>query len=241
MAWAFSAANVSGTTDAGATTQASSSTVVPADNVCYVMVINSDGSPAAPTGVVWDSAGVNESLTQIGTTISHGTYARASLWRGIGLTAKTAVFTATWSGNQGERMTSVYLCTGLDNATPNGTVGQNQGTNTTPTTGAITTTVGQRLLAMGSHLNTGNSTRAYNSPTGTERAEALTAPDLYDGGASQDFEATSTSTTLQWTLSDFVDSWAMFAVPLNDAAAAGSILPRKPLIISTAVHQSHNW
>lgn len=222
MAATFSTANVAGTADTGATTEASASTVVPSSSIVYVLVENSDGSPLAPTGVVWDAAGVNQALTQIGTTITHGTYYRGSLWRGIGLTAKTAVFTASWSANQGERLVSPCVYTGLDSGTPNGTVTQNSGGATsTVTTGAITTTVGQMLLMMAGRGNAGSAT-TWDTPTGTERAEGSTSGTPFDSAASQDFVATGTSTTLTWTLSNTPDGWAVFAIPLNDAGAGPS-------------------
>lgn len=225
MAAAFSVANVSGIADAGATTRDSASTVIASGSVVYVLVISSDSTPVDPSGVVWDSAGVNEALTKIGTTITHGTYAKASLWRIISPTAKTAVFTATWPSNQGERMLSVWAGTGINTTTPNGTVVQNQGANpsVTPSTGAVTTTVGQLLVAMAADLITGAQVRNYNSPTGTERAEGYTSGTAYDGAASQDFVATGTSTTLQWTVDTSIDSWAMFGIPLNDSGGAAAV------------------
>lgn len=237
MAAAFSVANVAGIADTGATTRDSASTVIASGSVVYVLVISSDSTPVNPTGVVWDSAGVNEALTQIGTTIDHGTYGKASLWRKISPTAKTAVFTATWGSNQGERMLSVWAGTGIDTTTPNGTVVQNSGTASPATTGAITTTVGQLVLAMCAQLDVGGTAETFDSPTGTERAEGSTSGTAYDASASQDFVATGTSTTLTWSFSGSFTSWAMFGIPLNDAAGA-TFMPRNQYIKRQAVQRS---
>jgi len=178
--------------------------------------------------VVWDPAGANQALTQVGTTIDHGTYGKASLWRIISPTAATSVFRATWGSNQGERLLSVWVGTGIDSGTPNGTVVQATAATNSPSTGAITTTVGQRVVAMASHLYTGGTGVSYDSPTGTERHEGATSGTPYDGAASQDFAATGTSTTLGWTVSGAtLNSWTMFGIPLNDAGAGGASILRQ--------------
>lgn len=227
MAIAYSTANVSGIADGGSTTRDSSSTVVPSGATAYVLVANSDGSPAAPTGVKFDPTGTNQALTQVGTTISHGTYARASLWVLKNAVAATAVFRATWSSAQGERLLAVYVSTGVDTTTPNGTVTQVQGTTANSvSTGALTTVSGDFLVFMAAYLNTGGQAVAFNSPSGTERAEAqTTGGGAYDGAAVQDVVASGTSTTITWTLSGTHDSWAAFAIPLRAASSNVSVNP----------------
>lgn len=223
MAAAYSAAVGQGSSSAS-TTQDSPSITVPSGNVCYALVVSSDGSPADPSGVAWDPTGVNESLTKLGATLSYGTYFKASLYRGVGLTAKTGVFRATYSASQGERLVLVWAGTGIDSGTPNGTIVTATGTNTTPTATA-TTTAGQLVLALGASGITVNTLRTWNSPSGTERVEAATSPDTYDSGAIQDQTASGSSTAPQWTLSNAVDGWGIFVVPLNDAAAGTTITP----------------
>lgn len=223
MAAAYSAAVGQGSSSAS-TTQDSPSITVPSGNVCYALVVSSDGSPADPSGCVWDASGVNESLTKLGATLSYGTYFKASLYRGVGLTAKTGVFRATYSASQGERLVLVWVGTGIDSGTPNGTIVTATGTNTTPTATA-TTTAGQLVLALAAQGITVNTLRTWNSPSGTERVEAATSPDTYDSGAIQDQTASGSSTAPQWTLSNAVDGWGIFVVPLNDAAAGTTITP----------------
>ena len=223
MAAAYSAAAAQGSS-AGSTTQDSPSITVPSGNVCYVLVNNSDGSPAAPTGVVWDAGGVAEALTQVSTTLSYGTYWRATLWRGVGLTAKTSAFRATWSGSQGERIVGAWVGTGIDSGTPNGTIATNSATGSTALTGTATTTAGQLVLAFGAFGHVNNTLTTLNSPSGTERFDVTTLPDYYDTAAVQEQTASGSSTTMTWTAGNTGD-WGIFVVPLNDAAAGTTITP----------------
>lgn len=186
----------------------------------YVLVGASAGSPSNPSSCKWDPTGVNESLTQVGSTLTHWSFARATLFRGVGLTAKTSVFRATWPQPQDERIIGVWVGSGIDTTTPNGTVATATGTNTTPTATA-TTTAGQLvlMLAMASKDNT--AARTFNSPTGTERFDAATSPSDYDNVAAQDLTASGSSTSPQWTLSGSVNGWAAFVIPLNAASSGG--------------------
>lgn len=220
-AYKTSSATVLGDATGAGTTQVSSSVTHATDDVWYVEAISSDNVAANCSGVVWDAAGVNEALTQVGTTTTYGTNYRSSLWRGKGLTAKTAVFTATYASSQSERLVSTIAFTGVDQTTPNGTIVVNSGGDTTAlTTGAITTTVGQLALAMGA-IGSGGLQYTFDAPTGTERAEGSTAGTPYDSAASQDYTAVGTSTTLNWTASATPVGWSMYGVPLNDAGAGG--------------------
>lgn len=223
MAATYSASGAQGSS-VGSTTQDSPSITVPSGNVCYVLVNNSDGSPAAPTGVVWDAGGVAEALTQVSTTLSYGTYWRATLWRGVGLTAKTSAFRATWSGSQGERIVGAWVGTGIDSGTPNGTIATNSATGSTALTGTATTTAGQLVLAFGAFGHVNNTLTTLNSPSGTERFDVTTLPDYYDTAAVQEQTASGSSTTMTWTAGNTGD-WGIFVVPLNDAAAGTTITP----------------
>lgn len=241
MGAAYSTGGVNGVADGGSTTIDSSSYVVPSGAVVYVVIESSDGSPADPSGVVWDPTGVNEALTKIGATLSFGGFAKASLYRIIAPTAGTAIFRGTYSASQGERLINVWVGTGADAATPNGTVATATGTNGTPSTGAMTTTVGQRVLAMAAQVTTSGAARTFDSPTGTERAEGATSGTPYDSGASQDFAATTTSTTLQWTITSTVDGWAIFGIPLVDASSATTEQEGFRFGVDDGSESAHTW
>src|SRR5690606_33843047 len=140
-----------GSSVAGTTQDTSSSLTLANGDVLYAIVISSDGSPADPSGCKWDPTGVNESLTKLGSTLSYGTYFRASLYRGVcgagGLTANAAIVRGTGGASQGERLVMPWAGTTIDTTTPNGTIATATGTNTAPTASA-TTTAGQLVLAL---------------------------------------------------------------------------------------------
>lgn len=225
MAAAYKAgsATTNGANDAGANTIASASVTVAANDVWYLDVISSDGSPLACTGVVWDAAGVNEALTLVGADTTYATNYRSSAWRGKGLTPKTALFTATFGGNQTERLIVTTAYTGLDQTTPNGTVAVNSAASSTAmTTGAMTTTVGQLVCALGA-IGSGGTQYTADSPTGTERVEGSIPGTPFDTGAAQDYVAVATSTTMTWTVGGGTPAgWSMYGIPLNDAPAAAA-------------------
>lgn len=221
MAAAYSTSAASGVSTPAATTYDSPSVTVNSGDVVYVIVAASAGSPSNPTSCKWDPTGVNESLTQVGSTLTHWSYARASLFRGVGLTAKSGVFRATWPQAQDERIIGVWVGSGIDATTPNGTVATATGTNTTPTATA-TTTAGQLVLMLAAASKDNTAARTFNSPTGTERFDAATSPDDYDNVAAQDLTASGSSTSPQWTLSGTVNGWSAFVIPINDAAASGT-------------------
>lgn len=241
MAATYSTAAASGTHDAGATTETSGSIVVPSGAIIYAMVSSSSTVVAAPSGVVWDATGVNEAFTQIGTTISYDIYGKSTLWRLISPTAKTATVKATWGSNQEERILAIWVGTGVDTGTPNGTVYQNNGTGTGVSTGAMTTTSGKLCLSFGVGLHYVGTAWSLNSPTGTERAEASTSGVDYDVSAVQEYTATGTSTTLQWTLSASANGWASYGIELNDAAGGGSSVVSKSVFVTQAVRRASYW
>lgn len=220
-AYKVGSATTNGANDAGANTIASASVTVAANDVFYLDVISSDSVPLACTGVVWDAAGVNQALTLVGTDTTYGTNYRSSAWRGKGLTAKTAVFTATFSGNQTERLVVTTAFTGLDQTTPNGTMAVNSAAgNGALTTGAMTTTVGQLVCALGA-IGTAGVQLTFDSPTGTERVEGSIPVTPYDSGAAQDYVAVGASTSINWTAGGGTPAgWSMYGIPLNDASAA---------------------
>jgi hypothetical protein len=216
---AYSTSQGGGISDGGNTTVDSPSVVVPANSVVYVLAGSSELTPAAATAVAADPTGANQALTQIGTSIFFGAFGTANLWRIINPNSGTYVFRATWGGNQGQRFINVWVGTGIDSVTPNGTVVQNSGTsNNNATTGSITTTAGQLVLALMAHMNSSADSMTYNSPTGTERQDFVTSGAAFNGSESQDTTAAGSSTTLSATLTgaSTAESWAAFGIPIND-------------------------
>ena len=232
-----------GIADGGSTTRDSPSLTVSGTNkVLWAFVANSDGTPATPTGVVWDPAGGAQALTLQGSGITFATYGNASLWRLIAPSDATGVVRATWAATKGERMVGAWVETDIDQTTPNGTVATNSvATDTAPVTaGAVSTSVGQRVVQFMHAFDIGGAIAAGNlvTPTGTERFDVATSGSGYDAIGAQEETASGASTTPSWATSTrTLSGWASFAFALNENAAGGGGplvrgLTRSPLIHS---------
>jgi len=230
MAAAYSTSGAAGD-DAGGTTRDSPSLTIPAGATVYAFINNSDGSPAAPSGVSLDPTGTPQAFTKIGDSGTFATYAYATLWVLKNASAVTAVVRATWAASQGERMVTVWVGTGIDTTTPNGTVATGNGTTTSVSATAASTS-GQLCVQFAGHLFTGAAARTYNTPSGTERTDAVISGVPYDGAASQEQTATGTSTVMTWTLSGTIDGWYSFAFALNDAGGGGGSTELPPLTMA---------
>lgn len=210
--------------DGGATTYDSPSLTVSGTNkVMYALVGNSDSTPADPTGVAWDPAGVNQAMTQIGTGITYATYGNATLWRLIAPSNATASARATWAATKAERGIIVWIETDLDQTTPNGTPAQANGTASTVSAGAVSTSAGQRVLNFAHALWNGVfSGVPFNAPTGTSRQNFLSTGTAYDALAAQEETASGASTTTTWGYTAAGGDWATFSLALNAASGGGA-------------------
>lgn len=233
MAAAFRAA-AGGADAAGGTTRDSSSVALLSGDTAYVFVFNSDGSPAAPSSVVWDPTGANQSLgTAIADSGTIYSFGRVTCYRAQGLTPATAVFRASWSASQGERGIIALLYSDVNTVTPNGTVATNSGTNTSVTV-TPANSAGQLVVAFAWALdiNSDAFTMNLSSPSGTERREEFASP--YDVGAGQDKITAAANEASTWTVSNTsgganYEGWYAIAIPINEAAApTSSLLRRSP-------------
>lgn len=227
MAAAYSAA-ASGGSASASTTISSGSVAVASGSVVYVFVGMSDSTYAAPSSVVWDPGVANESLTKIHDSGQLFTYGHFSVWRGVGLTAKTSTVQATWGASKGERVINVWVGTGIDTTTPNGTIGTGTASSTSVSATATTTT-GQLVLGGGYVLDISGDAYSLTlgSPNGTERTESEAEP--YDVVAVQDISASGSTQAITWTVTGtgtYYQGYYAVAIPLNNAgAAATSLLP----------------
>ena len=242
MAAAYRTHVASGIADGGSTTYDSASITTTAGDTLYVYVVSSDSSPVAPSGVVWNPGGSNQSLTNIKAHQVYGGNYGASLWRLVAPSAGTAVVRATWPSAQGERLLLVVAASDVDTTTPNGTIGQ--GLDATGTTfsvsGTATTTAGQTVLAFASLASVG-SQFAFGSPSGTERVEVSTSGTPYDTAAMQDTVASGASTTMTWSITPTSGGhppWLIWVVPLNDAAGASIAVTPDPSSVSIGSNQT---
>jgi hypothetical protein len=227
MAAVFRAGDVRGLVDGGATTIDSNSFTVAEGDTVYAAIGNSDGTPVSPTSVVWDSVGVNQpfgdAVHNSGTIFTFGNF--AVFCASQSLTAKTAVFTATFPSAQTERVILIWAGPGIDINTPHGTIGTGTNTNTSVTATA-NTIAGQLVLGIGYALDLDvGATVAFTSPNGTERNEGAAAP--HDTVASQDITAGGATQAITWTLTGTTASfagWYAVAIPLNDFVASSAEL-----------------
>lgn len=237
--FAYLTAVSQGDSSGGTTKDSPSLTVSGTQKVLYVLAANSDGSPLAPSGCVWDAAGVNQALSQIGTAINYGTFFETSLWRRIAPSDATSVVTCTWAATQGERMVLAWVETGLDQTTPNVDPPTQTFDDTSPPTtvsaGAVSTPsgAGQRVIMFGHSGNIGPISITFDSPTGTERTESQTTPSSFDAVAAQDQTSAGASVTPTWTLSSGSGSgWSTYVVVLNVAGAGPSCTPNNFMLLA---------
>lgn len=232
MAAAFRTSTGSATAGSSSTTQDSPSIALQSGDTVYVLVASSDGTPVVPSSVIWDPGVANESLTSINDSTNwspSGPYGRTTVWRAQNLTAKTAVFRATWGSAQGERVVVVWVGTGINTTTPNGTIVATTGTATSVSSGNATTTTGQLVVGFAHLLDISGTatTLALNSPNGTERTEVFTGTSFpYDCAAVQDISAGGSTQAITWTAggtSANYEGFRAIAIPLNDASSGYTI------------------
>ena len=127
-------------------------------------------------------------------------------------------------GVRARRIICVWVGTGIDTTTPNGTVEQASAASTSDDmTDTIATTAGQMVLAFGAYQSQNVTQRTFDSPNGTERAEMTSDPDDYDGAAIQELVAAGSSTTpCGPSRTQRAQGWTMFTIALNDASGGGS-------------------
>lgn len=209
-----------GVADGGSTTHDSPSLTVSGSNkVMWVLAMCSDGTPGAPSGVVWDPAGLAQALSPVGSSITFATFGNAQLFRLVAPGDATGVVRITWAATKGERSAIVWVETGVDQGTPNGTVVTGTGTANGVASGAVSTSPGQRVLHFAHAISTGVFSAApnFNTPSGTERHDDVTAGTAYDAFAAQEQVAAGASTSPSWAARDDAgDGWVSFAFAVND-------------------------
>lgn len=206
------------------TTITISSVTVTGTDAGLIVKLSYKSNSTQLNSVVWDSVGVNESLTQLGTEESNGN-ARASLWYLAAPTAKTANVTITLnSSSRTVAAASVY--TGVDQVNPfrAAAVAGGNGTNSSPTVDvvALNTEMVVDCLAQvsaGPHTATGDHTERHDS--------AATGGGTDTRGASQEVASTGATETMGWTMSGS-DNWAVIAAPLQVAGTTpeSSFIPQ---------------
>lgn len=208
---------------AAAATVSTASFAVAGDYL-LVGVINSDGSPTAPTSVKWGGAG-GTAMTQIGTTITLGSFGRMTWWELKAPTVQTSTAIATWAGNQGEKGIIAVAYSGVDQTTPKGTVAQAEAASSAAITVNAVSVAGDLVVDFAGFLDTGGGNRTLLVGAGQTSRQEIEGTDLgSDGCGASEETAAGVSTTMSWTISSAsIDEWGTFAVALKAAAASDTL------------------
>lgn len=202
-----------------------------ANRILYVFVASGAGSPTAPTDVKWGGSG-GTALTQIGTTLSVGSFGRTSVWRLIAPTATTDDVYVDWGANQDETFIMAVAVEDADQSTPNGTVATGTGTsaNILATAAAV---VGDLVLGSGFFLDLSGSGCTLAVAGGQTALQEIEGADTnYEGLATSRLTAAGTSVAMSWTISGSgasTSDWGAFALAVNAAGGGGGGPTVKPL------------
>jgi hypothetical protein len=203
-------------------------TVGGSNRVLYVLAGSGAGTPVDPSAVKWGGSG-GTSLTQLGSTLNMGSNAKASLWRLIAPATGSNTVHVTWGSAQDERWIIAVQVQDTDQTTPNNTVATATGTNASPTVNA-TSVSGNLVLDFVSFLDIGGAGYGLTDDV-PDVLQSLTGAggiSAFEGAGASRETAAGTSTTCSWTVGGTLagGGWSLFALAVNDAAAAPPDDPR---------------
>lgn len=189
----------------------------------YVMALCADAGVSDATEVRMDNS-AGTLFTKQGASLSISTVMKLSLWRLIApASGSHPIFMKAAAANAVMALIAVNY-QDCDQTNPNGTIVTASGTNATPSAN-VPSAVGQLVADFLGWLDTAASGRTITVGSGqTSRQEIEGATLLSEAGAASSTEvATTTSTTMDWTMSGAPsDGWATFAFALNGISATGS-------------------
>jgi hypothetical protein len=221
MAIAFDNAVNAAAESSGLTTLETASGAFAATGAAVAFVASGAGTPSDPVSLRWGGA-AGDLLTQQGATLLHASNIKLSRFFLVPPAAATRTGYCTWGSADDEKTFAILNYTGVDQVTP-------LRTSPTPTTGAggtpsitATTVAGDMVVACLWTLDTGGSSGTVTSTGGqTNRV-------VYEGGVPFAYEqlsvdeklATTTSTTLSWSMSATTASWVIMAFVLREGSGA---------------------
>lgn len=207
-----SAANVSTLTSASMTVSGSNAYLL-------ALVVSGAGTPVAPSAVKWGGSG-GTSMTQVGTTLTFGTYWKASLYELVAPTAGASTLYVDYGTNQDETGVIGVLYTGVDQTTPRGTVGTGFNDNSHPMSATCTTVSGDTVVGA---IFIGTNLAGFTDSQTVRQSWAEIAAG-YELASVGDKTASGASTTVNWSTT-YSAPWGAFAVPLKAGAAGTTITP----------------
>lgn len=196
-----------------------SSHVVSGTKPVLIVKIAARGATVTGSTVVWDTAGVNESLTLLNRDRNGN--ALAEIWYKANPTAKTADVTITLSEAANRKVAAASNYTDVDTTTPFRLAANNSsnGTDVTPTVDIIALNTEMVVDSM-CQVSAGPDT--INSQSSTNRHDAAATGGGTDTrGASGEIASLGATETMDYNMSSN-DNWAICGGALQITAAAGA-------------------
>lgn len=161
-------------------------------------------------------------MTQLGTTLTLGSFGRMSWWELIAPAVQTSTVYVEWAGTQGEKGVVAVSYTGVDQATPKGTVASATGGGAAITVDAASV-AGDLVADFAAFTDSGGGSLTLAAGAGQTSRQEIEGSDLqYDGCGASEETASGASTTMSWTVSNSsIDGWGILAAALKAAGAGG--------------------
>lgn len=211
---------------AGSTAETASFTIGGANRVLLVSVMGMAGTPAAPTAVKWGGSG-GTAMTKI-RDVTVGTFSKYTLWQLNSPTAQSSTVHVTWAGSQDARGIIAVSLEDVDSATlsVNGTTGTSNAPSYTKAANVVSGDLCIDFLSIFYNSNEPTTAITCNaSQTSLQEIEGSSmgpSQSVWMGMGSSSKTASSTSVTMDWTISLTAKPWALDIV--NITPLAGSTL-----------------
>ncbi len=213
-------------------------TVAGADKVLYVVVFSNTTNTAWHAGCtcIWDSAGANQSFTQIGVTTGTGISGILFILKnptdGVN---KTISLAGIYNG--GTDMAIASLLTGVDQTTPNDTVDIVQAaTGTSKSSSTITSPSGDWIAGF---IGVDTENAASLTQQGAAPAKVQnTGNNNATMGYSTDQDGVDDTLDWAWTTTS---RHSLFTFNVNAAAGGAAFIAGKPVLIEQAVNRASTY
>lgn len=205
-----STSNVSSLTSGNMTVSGSNKLLIGA-------IASGAGSTADPSGIKWGGSG-GTAFTKQGNTLTVGPYGKMSIYTLVAPSDQTSTVYYYWPSAQDETVGGTLLLTGVDQSTSLGTVATNSGTNnTTQPSVTVSSEVGDLVIAACWMVDTSAGSRTITAASGGTVRYDVSMP-AYEFFVIEEKEATSTSTTMNFTISGAASSeiaWGVIGVAVK--------------------------
>lgn len=231
----FSAANVASLTSPSWTLTGSNLYV-------HAGVLSGANTPVDPSAVKVGGSG-GTAMTQKGATQNVGANVKVSAWGLANAPAGSTTSYVSWASNQDETALVAASYAGVDTSTPNRTVATATGSNATPSV-AATSVSGDLVVDVAGFLDgNGAALTLTVGASQTSHGEVEGANLTFEGLGTSHEAATTTSTTMSWTISGTPQQgWATIAYALIPSTGGGGVITTKTMSDTTIVSDAAvNW